>query len=132
MKKTYTATFKAQAVWECFKETKTLNQLASEYGVATTVLREWKLAAVKGLADVFEKRDSVTEVCQQYLCNSPETFPDQPPYASWVQCRRSTPYPATEGPTSEPDPGPPRRLHKRLSCGRSWLYARLVGQRTRC
>jgi len=26
------------------------------------VLREWKLAAVKGLADVFEKRDSVTEL----------------------------------------------------------------------
>ena len=26
------------------------------------MLREWKLAAVKGLADVFEKRDSVTEL----------------------------------------------------------------------
>jgi len=26
------------------------------------VLREWKLAAVKGLADVFEQRDSVTEL----------------------------------------------------------------------
>ena len=32
MKKSYTATFKAHAVWERFKETKTLNQLASEYG----------------------------------------------------------------------------------------------------
>jgi len=62
MKKSYTATFKAQAVLELMKETKTLNQLASEYGVATTVLREWKLAAVKGMADVFEKRDSVTEL----------------------------------------------------------------------
>jgi putative transposase len=62
MKKSYTATFKAQAVLELLKETKTLNQLASEYGVAATVLREWKLAAVKGLADVFEKRDSVTEL----------------------------------------------------------------------
>ena len=62
MKKSYTAAFKAQAVLELLKETKTLNQLASECGVAATVLREWKLAAVKGLADVFEKRDSVTEL----------------------------------------------------------------------
>ena len=25
------------------------------------MVREWKVAAIKGLADVFEKRDSVTE-----------------------------------------------------------------------
>jgi transposase-like protein len=62
MKKSYTATFKAQTVLELLKETKTLNQLASEYGVAASVLREWKLSAVKSLADVFEKRDSVTEL----------------------------------------------------------------------
>jgi transposase len=62
MKKSYTASFKAQAVVELLKETKTLNQLASEYGVASTVLREWKLAALKGMADIFEKRDSVTEL----------------------------------------------------------------------
>lgn len=62
MKKSYTASFKAQAVVELLKETKTLNQLASEYGVAATVLREWKLAALKGMADIFEKRDSVTEL----------------------------------------------------------------------
>jgi transposase len=62
MKKSYTASFKAQVVLELLKETKTLNQLASEYGVAATVLREWKLAAVKGLPDLFERRDSVTEL----------------------------------------------------------------------
>ena len=27
-----------------------------------TVLRDWKLAALKGLPDVFERRDSVTEL----------------------------------------------------------------------
>ena len=62
MKKSYTASFKAQVVLELLKETKTFNQLASEHGVATTVLREWKLAVLKGLPDVFEKRDSVTEL----------------------------------------------------------------------
>jgi putative transposase len=61
MKKTYTATFKAQVVLELLKETKTISQLSSEYGVHVTVLRDWKQAAVKGLPDVFENRDSWTE-----------------------------------------------------------------------
>lgn len=62
MKKVYTATFKAQVVLELLKETKTLNQLAAEYQLAPTVLREWKVVALKGLADVFERRDSVTDL----------------------------------------------------------------------
>jgi transposase len=62
MKKVYTATFKAQIVLELLKETKTLNQIAAEYNLAPTVLREWKTVALKGLADVFERRDSVTDL----------------------------------------------------------------------
>lgn len=61
MKNTYTATFKAQVVLELLKETKTISQLSSEYGVHVTVLRDWKAIALKGLPDLFEKRDSVTE-----------------------------------------------------------------------
>lgn len=61
MKKSYTATFKAQVVLELLKETKTISQLASAYGVHPNILREWKQAAIKGLPDVFERRDSVTE-----------------------------------------------------------------------
>jgi transposase len=61
MKKTYTATFKAQVVLELLKETKTLAELSSEHGVHVTVLREWKLVALKGLPDVFEKRDSASD-----------------------------------------------------------------------
>jgi transposase len=66
MKKSYTATFKAQVVLELLKETKTLGQLASEYGVHANVIREWKTAAIKGLPDVFEHRDSVTEAKAAY------------------------------------------------------------------
>jgi transposase-like protein len=66
MKKSYTAAFKAQVVLELLKETKSLSQLASEHGVHATVLREWKLVALKGLPDVFEKRDSVTETKAAY------------------------------------------------------------------
>ena len=62
MKKSYTASFKAQVVLELLKETKTLAQLASEHGVAVTVLREWKLDALKGLPDLFERHDSVSEL----------------------------------------------------------------------
>lgn len=44
-------------------QTKTsINQLAAEHGVAPTVLREWKQAALTGIPDLFERRASVTEV----------------------------------------------------------------------
>jgi transposase len=66
MKKSYTATFKAQVVLEVLKETKTLSQLASEYGVHPNILRDWKQATIKGLPDVFERRDSLTDVKAAY------------------------------------------------------------------
>jgi transposase-like protein len=66
MKKTYTATFKAQVVLELLKEAKTISQLSSEYGVHVTVLRDWKQAALTGLPDVFENRDSWTEAKAAY------------------------------------------------------------------
>jgi putative transposase len=66
MKKSYTATFKAQVVLELLKETKTISQLASEYGVHPNVLREWRQAAIKGLPDLFENRDSLTEARAAY------------------------------------------------------------------
>jgi transposase-like protein len=66
MKKSYTATFKAQVVLELLKETKTISQLASEYAVHPNILREWKQAVIKGLPDVFERRDSLTDVKAAY------------------------------------------------------------------
>lgn len=66
MKKAYTSAFKAQAVLELLKETKTLSQLSSEYNVHANVLRDWKTAAVKGLPDLFESRDSATEAKAMY------------------------------------------------------------------
>ena len=58
MKKVYTSTFKAQVVLELFKDLKTVPQLAAEYGIAPTVLRDWKAAALKGFPEVFSTRDS--------------------------------------------------------------------------
>lgn len=66
MKKSYTSAFKAQVVLELLKETKTVSQLSSEYGVHVTVLRDWKQAAIKGLPTVFEGRDSWTDAKATY------------------------------------------------------------------
>jgi len=66
MKKTYTAAFKAQVVLELLKQTKTISHLASEYAVHVTVLRDWKQAAIKGLPDLFQNRDSWTEATAAY------------------------------------------------------------------
>lgn len=51
---------------ELLKATKTLSRLSSEYGVHPNVLRDWKAIALKGLPDVFEKRDSVSETKASY------------------------------------------------------------------
>ena len=64
--KSYTATFKAQVVLELLKETKTIGQLTSEYGLHASALRDWKQAALKSLPDVFERRDSLTDVKATY------------------------------------------------------------------
>jgi transposase len=61
MKKSYTATFKAQVVLELLKETKTLSQLTSEYGVHATVLRDWKQAAYeRQLEDLYAEIGRLT------------------------------------------------------------------------
>ena len=61
MKKSYTATFKAQVVLELLKETKTLAQLTTEHGVHPNVLRTWRDQAIKELPTVFAQRDSLAD-----------------------------------------------------------------------
>jgi len=61
MKKSYTATFKAQLVLELLKQTKTIAQLATEHGVHSNVLRTWRDQAIKELPTVFEQRDSLAD-----------------------------------------------------------------------
>jgi transposase len=58
MRKQYTAAFKARVVQELLKEEKTLAQIASEYEVHPTQLKNWQAIALEGLASLFEKQDS--------------------------------------------------------------------------
>ncbi len=59
MNKTYSPAFKARIVQELLKETKTIAQLAAEYGIHPNVLGTWKATALKGLPALFERRDSL-------------------------------------------------------------------------
>jgi putative transposase len=58
MRKQYSAAFKAKVVQELLKEEKTLAQIASEYEVHPTQLKNWRAVALEGLASLFEKQDS--------------------------------------------------------------------------
>ena len=62
MRKQYTAAFKAKVVQELLKEEKTLTQIAAEYEVHPTQLKEWRARVVEGLPGLFEKHDSTAEL----------------------------------------------------------------------
>ena len=66
MRKQYTASFKAQVVQELLKEDKTIAQIAAEYEVHPTQLNQWKAIAVKGLASLFEEKDSTADLKANY------------------------------------------------------------------
>ena len=62
MRKQYTAAFKARVVQELLKEEKTFGQIAAEYEVHPTQLKNWRAVALEGLAGLFEKQDSTAEL----------------------------------------------------------------------
>ena len=58
MRKQYTAAYKAKVVQELLKEEKTLAQIATEYEVHPTQLKNWRAVALEGLPGLFEKQDN--------------------------------------------------------------------------
>ena len=62
MRKQYSAAFKARVVQELLKEEKTLAQIASEYEVHPTQLKNWRAIALEGLPGLFKKQKSTTEL----------------------------------------------------------------------
>jgi len=62
MRKQYTAAFKARVVQDILKEEKTLAQIATEYEVHPTQLKNWRALAQEGLPSLFEKQDSTAEL----------------------------------------------------------------------
>jgi len=62
MRKQYTAAFKTRVVQELLKEEKTLAQIAAEYEVHPTQLKNWRAVALEGMPSLFEKQDSTVEL----------------------------------------------------------------------
>ncbi len=49
-------------VQELFKEQKTLSQIAAEYEVHPTQLKNWRAVALEGMPSLFEKQDSTADL----------------------------------------------------------------------
>ncbi len=56
MRKSYSAEFKAQVVKEVLKEERTLNEIASEYGIHPNMVRQWRDKALGALPGVFSRK----------------------------------------------------------------------------
>lgn len=54
MRKTYSASFKAEIVQEILKEEYTMGQIAAQHGVHPIQLSKWKAVVVAGLPSLFE------------------------------------------------------------------------------
>jgi putative transposase len=52
-RKTHSAAFKAQVALAAFKGDKTVNELASQYGVHPTLIHTWKKQLLANAADLF-------------------------------------------------------------------------------
>lgn len=52
-RKKHSAEFKAKIAMEAIKEQRTVNEIASEYGIHPTQISQWKKEAKEGLSGVF-------------------------------------------------------------------------------
>ncbi len=59
-RKQYSAEFKAKVALEAIRGHKTINELASEYGVHPAQIGLWKKQALEGLASVFDTQRGPT------------------------------------------------------------------------
>ncbi len=66
MRKHFTAAFKAKVVQELLKEEKTFAQIAAEYEVHPTQLKNWRVIALEGLLGLFEKQKNTVALQAAY------------------------------------------------------------------
>jgi putative transposase len=66
MRKNHSANFKAQLVLELLKEEKTVSELASAYGVHSTMLHRWKKQVVADLPQLFERDQDAKAAKEAY------------------------------------------------------------------
>lgn len=56
IRRVHPAAFKAKVALEAIKETKTLAELASLYGVHTTQIKQWRQQVLAGLLEMFSEK----------------------------------------------------------------------------
>jgi transposase len=56
MKKSFSAQFKSKVALEAVKGNKTVNELASEFGVHPTQIKNWKEELQNGATDIFSNK----------------------------------------------------------------------------
>lgn len=61
IRRVHSAAFKAKVALEAIKETKTLAELASQYGVHTTQIKQWKQQVLVGLTEMFSEKGKQKE-----------------------------------------------------------------------
>jgi len=74
MSKQYTTAFKAKVVRELLREEKTLVQIAAEYEVHPTQLKNWRAIALEGLPSLFEKQERTAELKAAYEQQQTELY----------------------------------------------------------
>ena len=76
-RKQYSAEFKARVALEALKGLKTVNKLASTYGVHPTQIAHWKHRLQKELPDIFSVRRDKRERDQEAFQGAPSHFSGQ-------------------------------------------------------
>ena len=64
-RRSFSAEFKARVALEAIREQKTINELASEFGVHPNLVREWKKHLLDELPQVFSNRKAADEKTQE-------------------------------------------------------------------
>ena len=64
-RKRYTKEFKAKVALEAIKGQKTINEIASEYGVHSSQINDWKRQLLSGLPQVFDRQGERREAANE-------------------------------------------------------------------
>ena len=64
-RKRYTKEFKAKVALEAVKGQKTVNQIASEFGVHSSQINDWKRQLLSGMPQVFDRQGERREAANE-------------------------------------------------------------------
>ena len=64
-RKRYTKEFKAEVALEAVKGQKTVNQIASEFGIHTSQINDWKRQMLSGLPQMFDRQGERREAANE-------------------------------------------------------------------